>query len=408
MNNNFRLLPLLMVILIDVMGIVLVLPVLTVLMLQPENNMVPASASPLIRDFLYGFSIALYPLFMFFSTPILGDLSDKFGRKKILMFCLAGTVISYLVSVVGIITNSLFIFLFSRAIAGLAAGTQPIATAAIIDLSTNDSKTKNLSWVAFMCSIGLIIGPILGGLTAEKNIAQWFSFETPFYIAAFVAIFNMLLLQTSYQEQRKQTNHAAIKLTKGFSLFLAAFLQPKFRLLSGLFFCFILAWSLYFQAMNWFLMETFHYTSSQLGYFIGYIGVIFAFTTTIVMRIISRYFRKETASFTLFIFIMALASIGASFSQSELSQWLWVILIAASDVMCYTLALSIFSGEADQDSQGWIMGVTGSLGALTWTIGGIIAGPLGYLNLRLPILIAGMLCLTSFILMLIYKRSHES
>ena len=125
-----KLLPLFMVILIDVMGIVLVLPVLTMLILQPESSIVPAGTSLILRDFYYGFAMALYPLFMFFSTPILGDLSDKFGRKSILLFCLAVSAGSYLISALGIAYNSLFIFLASRAIAGLAAGTQPIASAA--------------------------------------------------------------------------------------------------------------------------------------------------------------------------------------------------------------------------------------------------------------------------------------
>ena len=85
------------------------------------------------------------------------------------------------------------------------------------------------------------------------------------------------------------------------------------------------------------------------------------------------------------------------------SQWLWVILNAASDVICFTVALSIFSNLANHESQGWIMGVTGSIGAITWTIGGLIAGPLGYINIYVPLWTAGALCLMSFLLMLIYK-----
>src|SRR5579885_851404 len=86
-STLMTMLPLFMVILIDVMGIVLVLPVLTLLILQPDSGMVSAGTSPFLRDFYYGLAMALYPLFMFFSTPILGDLSDKF-RKNILLLCL--------------------------------------------------------------------------------------------------------------------------------------------------------------------------------------------------------------------------------------------------------------------------------------------------------------------------------
>ena len=69
-----------MVIFLDVAGIILVLPVLTPLILQTDSGIVPAGTPLILRDFLYGLSLGIFPLFMFFSTPILGDLSDKFGR----------------------------------------------------------------------------------------------------------------------------------------------------------------------------------------------------------------------------------------------------------------------------------------------------------------------------------------
>ena len=94
-SNIFTLIPLFMVILLDVMGVVLVLPVLVPLILQVDGSIVSPNMSALMRDFMYGFALALFPMFMFFSTPVLGDLSDKFGRKKILLFCLVLTACAY-------------------------------------------------------------------------------------------------------------------------------------------------------------------------------------------------------------------------------------------------------------------------------------------------------------------------
>ena len=404
-SQTMVLLPLFMVILLDVAGIILVLPVLTPLILQTNGSIVPAGTSLLVRDFLYGFSLALFPLFMFFSTPILGDLSDKFGRKKILLLCLLGSAASYAIAGMGIVLNSLTIFLISRALAGLAAGTQPIATAAIIDVSTAANKTKLLSWVVFTSSLGLILGPMLGGFTAEKNIVSWFGYDTPFWIAAGVCLLNALFLFYSFKETSTPAVKHAIQLTKGFSLFIAAFAEKKFRLLSLLYFCFILAWSLYYQTINWFFMEKYNYSVLKLGLFVAFIGIIFAVTTSLFARLVVRLFKNETNAFTFFIFTMAIANIGAALSQGELAQWLWVILNAMSDVICFTVALGIFSNLASKETQGWIMGVTGAIGAITWTIGGIIAGPLGYINIYVPLWTAGLLCLTSFLLMQIYKRT---
>lgn len=401
------LLPLFMVILVDVMGIVLVLPVLTMIILQPESNLIPLGTSSFMRDFYYGFAMALYPLFMFFSTPILGDLSDRFGRKNILILCLLLSALSYFVSAISITYGSLFFFLASRAIAGLAAGTQPIASAAIIDLSKPEDKTKNLAWVVFVSSIGLIIGPLIGGVTAESSVTNWFSYKTPFYLAGLIALLNIFFLLITYDEQRKKVERHTVQLTKGFMLFLAAFLQPRFRLLSIIFLCYMLAWSLYFQTMNWFLLETFHYTTAQLGLFTGFIGVVFAITASIIVRLLLKFISSETATYAACSMLMAVAATGSAMSNSEIAQWLWMIVLAGSEVLCFTFILSIFSGLTNKDSQGWIMGVTGSLGAISWTFGGLFAGPLGYINIHLPLWVTAALSLASFALMTYYRKTHE-
>lgn len=399
-KNFLSLLPLLMVVLIDVMGLVLVFPVLAPLLLQTDSGLVPAGTSVMWRDFLYGFTIALFPLFMFFSTPVLGDLSDKFGRKKILLVCLIACTISYIVSAVGIYIHDLFTFLLGRAIAGLAAGTQPIAAAAIIDMSTEHNKTRNLSWVVLVSSVGLILGPLLSGVTADVN------YQLPFYIAAALSLLNAILLQFSYQENYQvQTSHK-IQLLKGFMLFVAAFSEKKFRLLSFVCFCLILAWSLYFQIIGWFFMEEFHYDVNQLGLFIGYIGVIFVFTTSVLLKHLLKIFSDASQACLFFVFLMGLAMLGCTLTESAFSQWWWAIPISGSEIICYTLFMDLFSGLANKDAQGWIMGVMGSIMAITWTVGGLIAGPLGYLNIRAPFWTAGVLCFISFFLLWLYRRSH--
>jgi len=406
-NAQFlKMIPLFMVILLDVMGVVLVLPVLTPLILQVTGGMLSPDTSLAWRDFLYGVTLAIYPLLMFFSTPILGDLSDKFGRKQILLICLAGSTLGYIVAAVGVIYHSLTTLLISRAIAGLGAGTQPIASAAIIDMSTTETKTRNLSWVVLTSSVGLIIGPLVGGLTTEKNLFTWFGFDTPFWIAAVLSLANALFLYGTYKDLTVSNQQQKLQITKGFRLFLSAFADAKFRLLSTLYFAFILSWCLYFQAIGWFFMEKYHYSAGMIGIFIGYIGAIFVIATSVLVPIALKITKSEMAIYLIAILIMGLACLGCTLTTSELSQWLWVILIATGNVICFTVAFSLFSNLAGTQAQGWIMGVTGAIGAITWTLGGVIAGPLGYLNIHLPIWTAGGLCFFSFALMLRYRARH--
>lgn len=405
-THFIHLLPFLMVILLDIMGIVLVMPVLVPLILEPSSGLLPTNTPVLVRDFLYGFSIGIFPLFMFFSTPILGDLSDKFGRKKLLLICLVGSALSYFISACAIALNSIVILLLSRAFAGLVAGTQPIATAAVIDLSSDENKTKHLALVVFTQSIALILGPLLGGITADKNLVSWFSYKVPFIFAAILSLINAIYLHYALSEKIDHNSQRQVDLTKGFILFITAFFQKKFRFLSFLYCSFVLAWSLYFQTINWLLMQKYHYSAGQLGIFTGFIGIIFAFTSSIGVRLTMNFFRHETNAYAFFVLIMAIACMGCVLISGEVAQWFWVVLIAGSNVICATVILSVYSRLAGSDTQGWIMGVIGALSAFTWALAGIIAGPLGYLNIFVPLITASILCLISFGLMLRYQKLH--
>jgi len=400
------LLPLFMVILLDVMGIILVMPVITPLILDQASTLIAPHSSVLWRDFMYGFALALFPFFMFLSTPILGDLSDRFGRKKILLLCLIVNAMGCALSALAIGLNSLSLLLISRAVAGLAAGTQPIATAGILDGSAKKNRTKNLSSVVLAVSIGLILGPLLGGITAEKSLISWFDYKIPFVAASLLSLINAVFLQLAYGEKKVLRSKQPIQLTRGFILFMTAFSEKKFRLLSIITFSFVLSWSLYYQTINWFLNQHYQYSVGKLGLFVGFIGIIFAFTSTFGIRICSKLCSNEVTIFAAAVFVMMIGNFGAAMSSGEIAQWFWVIFVATSDVICYTLSMSIFSHQAGQEAQGWVMGVTGAIYAMTWTVGGLIVGPLGAIEIHVPFWVGGFLCLISFILTWIYQRDH--
>jgi len=397
--------PLLMVIFLDVMGILLVLPVFTPLLLQ-SDTILHAPISLAWRDFYYGLSLAVFPLFMFFSTPILGDLSDRFGRKKILLICLIISACSYIISAIGIVYQSLALLLISRSIAGLAAGTQPIASAAMIDMSTPKTKTRYLSWVVLVGTVGAILGPVLGGLTAEKNLSHWFSYQTPFILAAVLGFLNAIFLYYTFKETQTIKSNQPIRLLKGFLLFFSAFAQPKFRLLVFSTICYFLAWSLYFQMIGWFMMKVHRYTEGQIGIMMGFIALMGAIGLAFIMRILLNLFASEKQVYLFLLIMMTISNIGCALSHSELSQWLWLIPNAMADTICYTLVLSLFSNLVDSRSQGWIMGIVGAIGAITWSLGGLLVGPLGFIHIRAPFWSAGILCGLSFLLAWInFKKS---
>ena len=155
-GNLRAVLPLFLVIFIDAMGLAIMFPILTPIFmnLHVHGGILAAGASLLVRNIFYGVTLCIFPLFMFFGTPFLGDLSDHIGRKKVLIICLLGATVSYFLSGLSVDFKVVWLLLVSRAVAGFTAGSQPIAQAAIIDVSPPDKKALNLSLLLFPAALG--------------------------------------------------------------------------------------------------------------------------------------------------------------------------------------------------------------------------------------------------------------
>ena len=405
-KHLYTFLTLFLIILIDTMGIVLVFPVMTAMLLEPNSALLPTHLTNLDRAIMYSISLSIFPLFMFFGAPLLGDLSDKFGRKKILLFCLLGTAIGYLLLAISIWYNSFLGFLVGRLICGLMAGSQSIAQAAIADMSTNENKALNISMIVFASTIGVIIGPVIGGYTSASNIVTWFNYSTPFVFAAFMAFINAILLIYFFEETYQPKAVGQINLLKGLHLFFVAFNNKSIRLMSGFLFCAELAWGLYFQAISWLLIKTLHYSVEKLGLFIGYIGLIACIALTVIIRLLMRWIGTEIRIFCLSALVMVVANIVCIIYNTGFAHWFWATFNAMGSALTYSLALALFSNAAGKDSQGWIMGVTGSVVAASWFITGIADGLFGYFNIKIAFWMAGVLSLISFMFALVYQRKH--
>lgn len=162
-------LSLFLVLIIDAMGFSIVFPVVGSLFLQPDHGLLPNVNSMVMRDLFYGLSLICFFVCMLFGAPFFGDLSDRLGRKRVILICLFGTGLAYLFGVVGVAISSISLFLLGRCVAGFLAGSQSIAQAAIIDISTPENKTTNLALITLASCLGWAIGPLLGGIFSSDG-----------------------------------------------------------------------------------------------------------------------------------------------------------------------------------------------------------------------------------------------
>jgi DHA1 family tetracycline resistance protein-like MFS transporter len=273
---------------IDLLGVGIVVPITGPLLLEP-GGLLPDAVPYAERTRLLGFLLGIFSFFQFFSAPLLGSLSDKFGRRRVLNYSLFATVTGYALFSLGIYTRSIALLFASRAFLGVAAGNLSVVYSAIADVSDPQTKARNFGLVGAAFSLGFIVGPVLGGLLSDATRVPWFSYATPFAFSALLAAVNLVLVYFNFPETLANPNRTAVvspwtglrNLAKGFG---NDTLRPIF--LVG--FLFTFGFSFFVQFFQVYLIGKFHWNAQQLSYYFGYIGLWGVITQGGLVRLLSK------------------------------------------------------------------------------------------------------------------------
>lgn len=404
-NKNHSLLPMLplfLVLFIDGMGLGLLFPILNTILIDPNAQFLAESTSALLRSFYYGFTIGIFMLCWFFGAAILGDLSDSIGRKKCLMVCLFGSFFGYLLSAFAIAYHSFVLLLIGRIIAGFTAGSQPIAQAAIVDVSTEEMKPRNIGFILLSISLGFVFGPIFGGLLSNSNLISWFNFAVPMYFAAAISLFNALILGLWFKETLVRTKKKiSIRWDHAITIFISAFKHPTITRYSVVLLVMVFGWSNYFSFIPLYLLQTYHYTVMQNSLYLAVLGLGFSVGCGYATSWFTKNFQFDN------IVIVGLLVTASQVLLALLAgeQWiLWVstFIIGISLSVAYSVLLTIFSNQVANSEQGWVMGVTGSIMALCFGLTSVFTGLVAHMGAVLPMLLAfSGLALSAVILFLV-------
>jgi DHA1 family tetracycline resistance protein-like MFS transporter len=333
---------------LDILGIGLIIPVLPRLVAAYTHQ-------PDMQAYWYGAIVAIYGVMQFFFAPIIGALSDRFGRRPVLLMCVFGLGLNFLMLTM---VSSIFWMLVVRAIGGITAGNLSVASAYIADVSSPENRSKALGKMGAMFGLGFICGPILGGLLGESDVRY------PFYLAAVVALGNVLYGYFSLPES------LPLSLRKPFSLGSA----NPFAGLSGL--AHLrgvgpLVWVYAFTMFAQFTLQTtwvlstelrFAWTPMQNGFSLFCVGL-----SSVVMQglLLGRYIKRVgDANAVLF----GLLSSFIALSMYGLAQAGWMMYAL---IICNILSFgtgpalqAMFSKAVDARSQGTAMGSLAALSSI--------------------------------------------
>lgn len=403
---RYGIIPLFLIIFIDSMGFGIIFPIFTPIFIGNATHLFSAASSPALRNFWFEMAIALYCLFMFLNSPVLGSLSDRYGRKKILLLSLSGLAGGFIFTAIGVWLNNLFLLLFGRIVAGATAGSYPIAQAAMVDLSENEAQKANrIGLVGIANGIGFSSGPIIGGLLLDAHLWHFTSYQFPLWVMVFLVLICLLMTKFLFHETFQGNLAQKINLFTSFKNLYDAFTLPSVRSFCLQLLLFMSGYAMFFSTLPIFITEIFHKSGTWIGYYLTYFGTIFTITLLFLLPKITGKISISrlimTTLLTQIIFYLCFMMI-----KNEIVLWLIAIPIAISVPICYVSLLTELSNRTDRQYQGKMMGTAGSIAALTWGIGPLSAGIVGGIHFNAAFSGSAILLLLALLLFLPKQKQN--
>lgn len=395
---------------LDLLGYGILIPVIPLLVTDPTNPfyLLSAGVSPQTGLLVLGLLIAVYPIGQFFSTPILGQLSDRYGRKPILIISILGTSISYVLFALGIVTKNIPLLFFSRFFDGMTGGNIAVAQATIADITTPENRTRNFGMIGAAFGLGFIFGPFIGGKLSSPAVVSWFNPATPFYFAAILAALNVISIWQFLPETNKVKRVVAISFNKSISNIKKGFSLPALKDLFTVTFLFNAGFTFFTTFFSVFLITRFGFNEAKIGNFFAYVGIWSVVTQAVVTRFMAKRFTQEQ--------ILSATLLGCSIMLLVyfLPRAAWQLYLVPPFFSLMTgLSManigSLISTRADHKIQGEIMGISASITALAQSIPPILAGVIaGIISPTTPLLIASLIVFVSWtVFMYQYKKTKN-
>ncbi len=389
MKNNKLMLVLFLTVFIDIIGFGIIIPLLP---FYAENF----GASPVIITLLF----SCYSFMQFLFAPFWGSLSDRIGRRPILLLSIVGSCLSYLWCGVA---NSLWMLFASRLLAGFMGGTIVTAQAYISDITSPDNRTKGMGMIGASVGLGFTLGPAMGGLLAGSNPEQ-VNYQLPFLAASGLSLGGFIFAFFALPKSGKLNSDGEIK-TVSVSKRLLGLIEtlklPLINVLIGIFFLIFLGSNGTQTTLALWLERQFSWGPQQIGYIIMFCGVLGTIIQGGMLGILNKKFGEVN------LLVSGISCLGVGLFLIPFSPTLILFLVAMSCViigecLCKTAIRSLLSQLAKAHDTGKILGIAQSAASLGLIVGPALAGlsfvvmgkDFPFFNGAILILMATILCLS--------------
>lgn len=396
MKKKYNLPILITIIFLDSFSYFIVIPILLELFYAHNYHIIAPQTANATRDMLISITLAISPITALIFAPIIGSLSDKYGRKKLMLVCLFSICLGFLLPVIGIIKKNLYLIWLGRFTNGIGTISQPIAQATISDNSRGLQKAHNLSLIAFAMTLSIVLGPLAGGYLSKNYLANYLSISLPYLVAfAFTLI---VFLFTWFYFEDTLSNKNAPKTT----LSITKIGRPAIALFFS-FFALEFAWSGYYQSIFFYLTHVFNYSPQQIGLFNAYIGIVMAVGLIAIYPILIKIFKIRHLLYANMLILFISFSI-CCISINHIIELVVAGIIALTTGISYTCLVTIISDYMSLHHQGKTFGFASTLLFLAWTITAFLGSVMFHIYSLMPFYVAALTMLLAIISLGYYRK----
>jgi DHA1 family tetracycline resistance protein-like MFS transporter len=356
---------------------------------------------------LLGILIGAFPLAQFFGAPLIGQFSDRFGRKRAFYVTILGTAIGYTFTSVSIMENSFTGLFISRFCTGLFAGNLTLCLAAIADMSPDDaSRTKNFGQIGAIGGLSFIVAIALGGIFSDPNISRHFNPSFPFWITALLAYINLICMVLLFHETHATSRHPGVNPFKGINNIIMGLKSRELRVIYSVNFLFMLAWVAAMQFLPSFLLLDFKFQILGVTLSLMGIGASWSLTNMFINRMLAKKFFPGRTLLCCLILISVLL-LFLLFAKTPAAFLCLFFLAACCASLCWTNGVATVSLKAPASIQGSILGINQSINSVAAMLSPTIGGLLMAINEHAVYLFGGAITLLAFCLLMSYKAYDE-